>query len=234
MSSATSTEGDRINLRVDEAVKVDGVTAIRSGAMAVGTVTSAHKRGFMGKAGDLNITLDYVKVGDDRVRVRANKGKEGEGRIGSTVALTVVFGPLGLLKRGKDVEIQAGAPITALVDQDVELAVTPSSSSLLFLQQVHVSGIALTVLLRPPSPQLPGSSTPNLTSRPPNEWRTSATFTSAGKKLVANREIWTSPAARRDVFSDSSQKPPLPRNRVVVRLSWRPLAPTGFRLQKSV
>ena len=125
VSSATSTEGDRINLRVDEAVKVDGVTAIRSGAMAVGTVTSAHKRGFMGKAGDLNISLDYVKVGDERVRVRANKGKEGEGRIGSTVALTVLFGPLGLLKRGKDVEIKAGAPITAFVDQDVELAVTP-------------------------------------------------------------------------------------------------------------
>ena len=85
VSSATSNEGDRINLRVDEA----------------------------------------VKVGDERVRVRANKGKEGEGRIGSTVALTVLFGPLGLLKRGKDVEIKAGAPITAFVDQDVELAITP-------------------------------------------------------------------------------------------------------------
>jgi hypothetical protein len=125
VSSATSNEGDRINLRVDEAVKVDGITVIHSGAMAVGTVTSAHKRGFMGKAGDLNISLDYVKVGDERVRVRANKGKEGEGRIGSTVALTVLFGPLGLLKRGKDVEIKSGAPITAFVDQDVELAVAP-------------------------------------------------------------------------------------------------------------
>ena len=61
VSSATSNEGDRINLRVDEA----------------------------------------VKVGDERVRVRANKGKEGEGRIGSTVALTVLFGPLGLLKRSR-------------------------------------------------------------------------------------------------------------------------------------
>lgn len=125
ISSATSSEGDRINLRVDEAVKVDGITAIPNGAMGVGTVTSAHKRGFMGKAGDLNISLDYVKVGDERVRVRASKGKEGEGRIGSTVALTVLFGPLGLLKRGKDVEIKVGAPITAFVDQDVELPVTP-------------------------------------------------------------------------------------------------------------
>lgn len=50
--------------------KVDGINVVDSGAMAVDTVTSAHKR-------------------------------------------------------GKDVEIKAGAPITAFVDQDVELAVTP-------------------------------------------------------------------------------------------------------------
>jgi len=55
--------------------------------------------------------------------VRASRGKEGEGRIGATVALTVIFGPLGLLKRGKDVEIKAGTPITAYVDQDIELPV---------------------------------------------------------------------------------------------------------------
>ena len=111
VSSATSNEGDRINLRVDEAVKVDGITVIHSGAMAVGTVTSAHKRGFMGKAGDLNISLDYVKVGDERVRVRANKGKEGEGRIGSTVALTVLFGPLGLLKRSRTWRLRQARPL---------------------------------------------------------------------------------------------------------------------------
>lgn len=121
ISSATNAEGDRFNLRVEDNVKVNGVVVIPSGAIAVGTVTSAHKRGFMGKAGELNIILDYVKAGDERIRVRASKGKTGEGRVGATVALTVLFGPLGLLKRGKDIEIKKGTPITAFVDQDVEL-----------------------------------------------------------------------------------------------------------------
>ena len=37
------------------------------------------------------------------------------------MALTVLFGPLGLLKRGKDIEVQKGQEMTAFVDQDVDL-----------------------------------------------------------------------------------------------------------------
>ena len=123
LSSGSNTEGDRFHLRVDDDVKVDGAVVIPRDAIAVGTVKVAKKRRRMGRAGQLSITLDYVKAGDERVRLRSSKTKEGEGRVGSTVALTVLFGPLGLLKRGKDIEVQEGSPITAFVDQDVELIV---------------------------------------------------------------------------------------------------------------
>ena len=124
LTSATAADGDRFNVRVDADVKADGVVLIPAGAMGVGTVTSAHKKGFMGKAGDLNVMLDYVKVGDERVRIRASKGKEGKGKVGTTVALTVLFGPIGLLKRGHDIVIKARTPITAFVDSDYEILVT--------------------------------------------------------------------------------------------------------------
>jgi len=35
--------------------------------------------------------------------------------------LTVLFGPIGLIKHGKNVEIPAGTPLTAYVDQDIWL-----------------------------------------------------------------------------------------------------------------
>ncbi len=41
--------------------------------------------------------------------------------MGATVALTILFGPLGLLKRRQDIEITPGQTITAFVDQDVTL-----------------------------------------------------------------------------------------------------------------
>jgi hypothetical protein len=75
----------------------------------------------MGKAGELNMRLEHLKAGDVRVRLRGSKGKEGEGKEGATVALTVLFGPIGLIKHGKNVEIKAGTPLAAFVDQDVTL-----------------------------------------------------------------------------------------------------------------
>ena len=41
--------------------------------------------------------------------------------LGAAVALTVLFGPLGLLKRGHDVEMNPGTVITAFVDQTTEV-----------------------------------------------------------------------------------------------------------------
>ncbi len=52
-----------------------------------------------------------------------HKGKEGEGKLGTTVALTVLFGPIGLLKRGHDVDIKAGTPLAAEVDQGFDAVV---------------------------------------------------------------------------------------------------------------
>jgi len=52
------------------------------------------------------------------MRLRGTKGKEGEGKVGATVALTVLFGPIGLIKHGKNVEVKEGTPLRAFVDQD--------------------------------------------------------------------------------------------------------------------
>jgi hypothetical protein len=75
----------------------------------------------MGKAGELNMRLEHLTVGDQRVRLRGSKGKEGEGKEGDTVALTVLFGPIGLIKHGKNVDIKAGTSLAAYVDQDIQL-----------------------------------------------------------------------------------------------------------------
>jgi len=122
LSSATSTQGQRFNLELDDDVRVDGVVVIARGAKAIGTVMSAKKRGFMGKGGELNIMIDYVLVNDERVRLRANSGNAGDDKVGATVALTVLFGPLGLLKRGKNIELNPGLVIPAYIDQTTVLA----------------------------------------------------------------------------------------------------------------
>ena len=118
LSSKTATDDDPVNLVLDEDLKVGDVTVAKAGAKALGTITHAKKAGMMGKGGELNLRLEYLIVGDSRMRLRGTKGKEGEGKVGAAVALTVLFGPIGLIKHGKNVEIKQGTPLSAYVDQD--------------------------------------------------------------------------------------------------------------------
>lgn len=118
LSSKTAADDDPVNLVLDEDLKVGDVTVCKAGAKAVGTVTHAKKAGMMGKGGELNLRLEYLIVGDTRMRLRGTKGKEGEGKVGTAVALTVLFGPIGLIKHGKNVEVKQGTPLLAYVDQD--------------------------------------------------------------------------------------------------------------------
>jgi hypothetical protein len=121
VSSKTAHEGDPVEFALDEDVKVGDTIVVGKGAHAVAVVSTAKKAGMMGKPGDLSIQLQYLVAGTNHVRLRGTKGREGEGKTGATVALTVIFGPIGLIKHGKNVEIAAGTSLTAYVDQDIWL-----------------------------------------------------------------------------------------------------------------
>lgn len=122
LDSKTAIDDDSVNMTLAEDLKVGDVVVVKKGAPAVATVTNAKKAGMMGRPGELSIRLEYVKSDDQRVHLRGSKGKEGEGKVGATVALTVLFGPIGLIKHGKNVVIPEGTPLTAYVDQDYTLA----------------------------------------------------------------------------------------------------------------
>lgn len=126
LSSKTAAEDDRVNFELAEDLKVGDVIVARAGAKAVGTVTHVKKAGMLGKGGELNVRLEYLKVGDSKIRLRANKGKEGEGKVGTAIVLTVLFGPIGLIKHGKNVEVKSGTAIKGYVDDDIRL---PADSS---------------------------------------------------------------------------------------------------------
>lgn len=128
ISSKTANEGDPVEFVLDEDLKVGDSVVVEKGAHALATVTTAKKAGMMGRPGDLAVQIQYLVVGSNRVHIRGTKGREGDSRTGAAVALTVLFGPIGLIKHGKNVEIPAGTPLTAYVDQDIWLAPLQDSS----------------------------------------------------------------------------------------------------------
>jgi hypothetical protein len=119
ISSKTATEGDPLTFKVDEDITVNGKVVVARGALVKGEVSNAKKSGRMGKAGTLGIRiLSTTTVDDQKLRLRASKGKEGDDKTGTTVALVVLFGPLGFLKKGKDAKIKEGTRIKAYTDED--------------------------------------------------------------------------------------------------------------------
>jgi len=119
ISSKTATEGDPLTFKVDEDVVVGGKVVIARGSLVKGEISNAKKSGRMGKAGTLSIRiLSTVTVDDQKVKLRASKGKEGDDKTGTTVALVVLFGPLGFLKKGKDAKIKEGTRIKAYTDEE--------------------------------------------------------------------------------------------------------------------
>lgn len=123
LSSKTATDDDPVNLVLDQDLKIGDIVIAKAGAKAVGTITHAKKAGMIGKAGELNMRLQYLIVGDTRLKLRGTKGKEGQGKEGTAVALTVLFGPIGLIKHGKNVDIKEGTPLLAYTDENFELPI---------------------------------------------------------------------------------------------------------------
>ena len=122
ITSKTATEGDPLTFKVLEDVKVDGQVVIAKDTLVKGVVANAKKSGMMGKGGTLGIRVESTTTVDNqKLKLRSAKGKEGDDKTGTTVALVVLFGPLGFLKHGKNANIKSGTQIKVYSDEEKKI-----------------------------------------------------------------------------------------------------------------
>ena len=65
-----------------------------------------------------------MTIDNQKLKLRSSKGKEGDDKTGTTVALVVLFGPLGFLKKGKNAVIKPGTEIKVYVDEEKKVTIT--------------------------------------------------------------------------------------------------------------
>ena len=124
ISSKTAAEGDPLTFKVAQDVRIDGQVVIAKDTLAKGTVAQAKKAGMMGRGGTLGIRVESATTVDNqKLKLRSTKGKEGDDKTGTTVALVVLFGPLGFLKKGKNAVIKPGTEIKVYTDEEKKVAV---------------------------------------------------------------------------------------------------------------
>lgn len=118
ITSKTATEGDQLTFKVAEDVVINGHVVIAKDTLVKGEVSAAKKSGFFGRGGNLGIRiLSATTVDNQKTKLRSAKGKAGDDKTGTTVALVVLFGPLGFLKKGKNAIIKVGTPIKVYTDE---------------------------------------------------------------------------------------------------------------------
>lgn len=124
ISSKTATEGDPLTFKVAEDVKIDGQVVIAKDSLVKGVVASAKKAGMMGRGGSLGIRVESATTVDNqKIKLRSSKGKEGDDKTGTTVALVVLFGPLGFLKKGKNAKIAPGTQVKVYTDEEKKVEI---------------------------------------------------------------------------------------------------------------
>jgi hypothetical protein len=129
VSSGSASVGEQVDFSVKEDVAANGVVVIPKGSLAIGKVTEAVPKRRMGRAGKLEIVLDYVRLADtEKASVRAVKDAKGQNRKGGMTVGIVATGllfwpaaPLFLLMHGKDITVPQGAEVTAYVSGDQKL-----------------------------------------------------------------------------------------------------------------
>jgi hypothetical protein len=129
MSSKDAKVDEKVDFEVLEDIKVKDVVVIQHGALAIATVTKAQPKRSMGRAGKLDINIDYVQLVDgEKVPLRATKGGSGGSHTGAMTGAMVATGilffpaaPLFLFIKGKNITIPQGTEVTAYIAADTPL-----------------------------------------------------------------------------------------------------------------
>jgi hypothetical protein len=127
ISSATAEEGQIVELSVTDPIKAGDTVVISEGARVTGTITLAHEKRRLGRAGKLDFSIDRVKaVNNEWIPLRYTVTKKsGESHALSTGILTagtaLVFwpaAPVFLLRKGQDITINRGVAFEVFTDEN--------------------------------------------------------------------------------------------------------------------
>ncbi|TZG25963.1 hypothetical protein [Sphingomonas montanisoli] len=108
--------GERVKLRVNAPVSIDGVVAIPVGAWAWAEIVAASGTGSAGGKGQISLRLPNVETQWGVVPITGLVGAEGKSNTAGVVLGIIAWGPLGLLMKGGNASFKAGDIIPARID----------------------------------------------------------------------------------------------------------------------
>lgn len=119
VSSKSAHLGDEVALAVAKAIMIGGVPVIAAGSPVTGKVVRVRDNGLLGRSGKLDIQVSKIRAGDTDVPVRGRQNVKGAAGTLGAVGAGMVFLPLAVIVRGKDVKLPTGTTFDVYVDREV-------------------------------------------------------------------------------------------------------------------
>jgi hypothetical protein len=121
LSSQENRVGDRVDLRVLDAVSLNGHTVIPVGTRGVGEVTLVRRKGMWGKSGRLEFRPLYIVLGGREIPISAHQMTKEHGETGTAgvVASIVVLPLAGFFVTGTSARIPRGSTVDAELSEDL-------------------------------------------------------------------------------------------------------------------
>lgn len=129
VSSKAAVAGEQFQLLVAEDIFINGILLIPKGTPATGEVIHASKAGGLGKAGELLVTVRYIDLSGQKIKMRSFQPFQGKGQSDSIAALSTVpyVGLLAAFIQGGNIVMPAQTLVQALIA--TETAINPVKES---------------------------------------------------------------------------------------------------------
>ena len=115
-------EGDTFNMTVAHPVMLGGYVIIPQGTRAVGRISWLTSKGAFGKSGKMDVELEYLELGGQRVALDGTYRQEGEGNTVATVGGVILAGVFAGFITGRSARIPQGRELMATLESDVPVA----------------------------------------------------------------------------------------------------------------
>lgn len=122
VSSAEARVGETVDFEVSEPVVSQGMVVIPKGSLAWGKVTKVEQKRRFGRAGELEVNVDAVRMADgSRAPLRATREKNTGDMSSGRLAATIAAAPVLVWVKGKDIAFEKGTETTAYLNGDARV-----------------------------------------------------------------------------------------------------------------
>lgn len=127
LNTSRNREGETFYATVANDVVHNGFVVIPRGSRAVGTITWLTKKGMFGKSGKMDISIDTIEIGSNRIATVGTFRQEGEGNTVATVGAVIVAPVIGFFVTGRSGVIPSGRELEVHTRDPFDVAIAAAA-----------------------------------------------------------------------------------------------------------